>query len=104
MIRTEAGIKLTFKHIRNPGGCLDKDFEAVTTCYVVSQDDIDIGVGKAWCLAEDQFRKEIGRRIALTRALENSKLDKETRAMVWAAYLGRKSQTFQAHLQQEKRK
>jgi hypothetical protein len=88
MIATEIGVRVQFKHEQNPGGCLE-GFNAVSRCYLVDEAGNDIGVGAAFCVAEDQFNKEIGRRIALTRALSNSKLEKDARRQVWEAYFGR---------------
>jgi hypothetical protein len=46
--------------------------------------------GRARCSPEDNFRKEEGRKRALTRALDPLPFDKEDRALVWTAYLNRK--------------
>jgi hypothetical protein len=43
----------------------------------------------AACSASDNFRKETGRKIALTRAIEKAKLSKQDRRLVWEAYFGR---------------
>jgi hypothetical protein len=46
-----------------------------------------LGEGWAVCHEKDQFRKEVGRKIALTGALTAAGLDREAREQVWAAYL-----------------
>ena len=49
-----------------------------------------IAEGKATCSHLDNFRKSVGRKIALTRALKKlTTLTKDERAKVWAAYLNR---------------
>ena len=91
MIKTLNDIRIQFRYERNVPGRFVNEFNVVTTCYLVDSNDEDIGTGKAYCLAADQFSKEIGRRISLTRALQSTELSKIGRRMVWAAYFGRKS-------------
>ena len=45
-------------------------------------------VGRSWCHRNDQFSKETGRKLALTRALMS--YDRGFRTAAWKAYLGRK--------------
>lgn len=47
---------------------------------------IQIGVGVATLHEGDLFKKEIGRRISLTRAMESAELSREVRAQIWEAY------------------
>lgn len=42
--------------------------------------------GSAFCSVEDNFNKAIGRKLALTRALEGSKFSKEERTAIWETY------------------
>jgi len=49
-----------------------------------------LSIGRASCSLHDQFNKEIGRRIALTRALKEAELEREDRKTVWTVYRGRK--------------
>jgi hypothetical protein len=46
--------------------------------------------GVAACIRGDQFSKELGRKIALTRALKEACLKRGTRTAVWRAYFDRK--------------
>ena len=48
-----------------------------------------LAVGSARCSLQDNYKKEIGRKLALTRALEETSLDKHDRNVVWRAYLNR---------------
>lgn len=45
--------------------------------------------GAAYCSKTDQFSKETGRRVALTKALQETRFTKLDRAVVWAAYFAR---------------
>lgn len=47
-----------------------------------------VAIGSAWCSITDIFCKETGRRIALTRALEQA--TKPFRAAAYATYYGRR--------------
>ncbi len=55
------------------------------------QEGAVIAEGRAACSHLDNFSKEAGRKLALTRALENAGWDKATRAQFWLAYLNRAS-------------
>ena len=48
-----------------------------------------IADGLAKCAAGDNFQKKVGRKIALTRALQKTDLSKEQRMLVWMGYLTR---------------
>ncbi len=63
-------------------------FETVrsTSCSIVSGDDVQWGY--SWCHRNDQFSKETGRKLALTRALINR--DRSFRTAAWKAYFERK--------------
>ena len=91
MIATDIGVRIQFRHDREPHAedLRGERFQVITTCYLVDENDNDIGIGRAFCVAEDQFRKELGRRIALTRALSDTDLDKSARRSIWDAYFGR---------------
>jgi hypothetical protein len=43
----------------------------------------------AWCSSKDQFNREKGRKVALTRLLRQLDLPKDQRKAVWDEYLGR---------------
>lgn len=44
------------------------------------------GSGVARCSDYDQFQRSVGRKISLTRALEDAGLDKFARSVFWAEY------------------
>lgn len=86
MIDTDIGVRIQFRHDQEG---LEDGCSAQTKCSLVDRNDEVIGTGWAYCVQGDQFNKEIGRRLALTRALSNSELDKESRRSVWVAYFDR---------------
>jgi hypothetical protein len=45
----------------------------------------------AWCSAEDNFNKELGRKLALEKVMRFAKLSREDRKEVWMSYFGRKN-------------
>lgn len=46
-------------------------------------------MGEACCVQGDAFKKESGRKVALTRALAEAKLPKDVRTIIWERYHGR---------------
>jgi len=50
----------------------------------------ELYIGIAKCHENDNYCRETGRKISLTRAMQNSTLSKHERRLVWEAYLGRK--------------
>lgn len=46
-------------------------------------------MGEACCTAEDPFQKEAGRKVALTRALQEAGLSRKVRQQVWIKYFSR---------------
>lgn len=48
-------------------------------------------IGECSCDSRDRFVKDIGRKLALERAMFHAKLDRSFRTKIWAAYLGRKN-------------
>lgn len=89
MIATELGIRVQFQHRLKAHIVGSQEPYSITTCYLIDSEGINIGVGSAFCVPEDQFVKDVGRRISLTRALSDSGLDKEARRIIWATYLSR---------------
>jgi len=74
--------EIHFSHdVVDPSAILYK-FSHITECEVIIGDEVVYGT--SYCMRTDQFQKSVGRKLALTRALEN--LDKETRAKIWTAY------------------
>jgi hypothetical protein len=63
-----------FKHIR----------KTTTICNIISQDKNTIGVSTKH--PKDNFNKERGRKISLTRALITANLNKEERKEFWKVY------------------
>ena len=53
----------------------------------------DVCTGVSTCGPLDQFEKETGRKISLTRALRGSDIDKDLRTAIWKAYFSRKEET-----------
>jgi hypothetical protein len=49
-----------------------------------------LGTGIAMCHPNDQFEKEKGRKIALTKALDAAKFPRHLRTLAWEAYHARK--------------
>lgn len=56
-----------------------------TTAKVYGPNDDLISIGHAMCVPHDNFSRRIGRKMALTRALEN--FDRPLRRAVWRDYL-----------------
>jgi len=48
-----------------------------------------LGSGLTKCSRNDQFVKSTGRKLALARAMQDARLDREARRLLWAQYLGR---------------
>lgn len=63
----------------------------VTRCliYADSNDSKAIAVGEAECHEDDRCVKDIGRKIALARALKNGGFSYAERAEMWKKYLTR---------------
>lgn len=56
-----------------------------TTAKVFGPNDDIVSIGHAMCVPEDNFSRRVGRKLALTRALEN--FDRPMRRAVWNSYL-----------------
>lgn len=57
-----------------------------TVVEMVDAEDKVFGVGVATVGSKDQYNRKLGRKIALTRALTNSKISKESRTEIWHDY------------------
>ena len=93
--------KVSFKHVR-PN---HNHYKMITLCNIWkydpviwgesiegtdSKDWLNMNYGNAKCGKHDNFCKETGRKIALTRALTYpTQLDKEVRTAIWNAYFMR---------------
>lgn len=81
--------------ITTPTGRITLTWEHVvpysTTCIIIDEDGYILAVGEAKCSESDQFCRETGRKVSLTRALEDRELfPLEARRAIWTQYLHRK--------------
>lgn len=85
-------IKFTFRHTQpeQPLQINHRNIYAVTQCDLNINDEAFVGV--AACVEGDNFNKEVGRKIALTRALKKAEIPKPVRADIWIAYFSRGQQ------------
>jgi hypothetical protein len=60
----------------------------ITKCSIVTNDEFktEIGAGIAECSHNDQFVKNIGRKISLARALNSTDFTKAQRTVIWELY------------------
>lgn len=82
-------LSFSFSHKRDVNFAIrdDKVITDVTECdLLVNGAEFS---GLAACSAEDKFTKEVGRKVALTRALYNASLPKYARTEVWNRYFNR---------------
>ena len=77
---------ISFEYMRHPDpkGISKKGFPHGVVCAVESSDSDDILLGYAYCHPTDQFCRATGKKLALTRAIEE--LPRETRREVWRDY------------------
>ena len=85
----EGNIAFSFQHIRGTNfevrpGKLVTD---ITKCDFLL--DGKAFSGLAACAAGDKFEKETGRKVALKRAMQDAKLSRDSRTMIWGRYLNR---------------
>lgn len=95
--QTAAGeqLKICFKHEHLTNGLnflVGRDARATarTECYILrgpKKQESVIATGVAFCSVLDQFNREAGRKVALTRAV--ALFDSDTRGRLWDAYLNR---------------
>ena len=60
-----------------------------TRVVILDQDDKMVGAGVSFCSARDQFVRKEGFKRALKRALQDAKMNREQRTVVWN-HFGRK--------------
>lgn len=96
MIATDTGLAIQFTHetiFVDPPGPIRLDARKVeartTICTLVNKSNEIVAEGEAFCHVNDQFNKETGRKLALARALKESELSQESRALIWQAYFSR---------------
>ncbi len=85
-----ARVKWRHVHVRGKlpiGVALGLPYRGMTICYISVSDMAEDQLAPAFCSMADNFSKEIGRKVSLTKALEY--FDKPTRTAIWKAYLGR---------------
>lgn len=94
MIAEIEGIKyrIDFKHTRG-------EKKSGTVCMIYTGEDFThpVGSGSARCNSKyDNYCKETGRKLSLTRALESapSTWTREKRSQVWKVYHGRKTDSI----------
>lgn len=62
----------------------------LTLCRITTLNKNRLCIGDALCCPQDQFIKDIGRKISLARAMSNFALDKQERTQIWKDYFNRK--------------
>jgi len=89
-------IQVFFRHDKKDRSAFSKEGMAIvqrhpfkTTCGITTKTKI-LGEGVAICDDRDNFVYEVGRKIALSRALMASDLSADDRTEVWAAYFNQK--------------
>lgn len=60
-------------------------FSRITDCEIYFNGEL-VALGVAYCSKQDQFVKYKGRKLALTRALEDGLFDKKERTGFWNKY------------------
>lgn len=66
--------------------CRRENINECTNCEIVANDDSIKSIGIATKNPKDNFNKEIGRQLALRRALTSSLFSKEEREIFWNTY------------------
>jgi hypothetical protein len=66
----------------------DAEGNAITFCHIDRENSEHAGprIGAAACSPNDQHNKDVGRKIALQRAMEHRGMNKATRTKIWEAY------------------
>ncbi len=62
-----------------------------TIAFIKNMDTDVVITGISRCSKRDNFEKEVGRKLALKRALESSPFNKEERSAIWEVYETRKA-------------
>ena len=75
-------VDITYVHDQDTGQPKD------TYVRLLTDDGREIATGMALLHWKDKFNKRTGRKVAFADALDKLQLDKETRAELWAAFLG----------------
>ncbi len=72
-----------FDRKKKPAAPVPEGCDGYTEVAIRDGKSVDTFEGRAFCLKPDNFSKETGLRIALTRALRDSNLTKGERAAIW---------------------
>lgn len=84
------GVEVWFAHSKSedfPNPHFVEKVSHVTTCIVSGEEeDTPYGIAQAVCSREDNFNKAFGRKLSLTRALEDTEFPKEIRKAIWETY------------------
>lgn len=83
------GYRISFEYMRreDPKGISKKGFPHGVICAVEIDGDENIYLGYSYCNPLDQFNRVTGRKLALTRAIEE--MPRDERKAIWDAYFGR---------------
>jgi len=61
------------------------EYRAITYC-VITAPELSRHLGAAFCSWADNFSRNIGRKISLSRAMQTAELPKKERTLIWEAY------------------
>lgn len=61
------------------------DEKVHTTCEIIENDNV-IGIGVATLGKSDNFSRDIGRKVAMARAMKVGEIPKEKRKTIWNKY------------------
>jgi hypothetical protein len=67
--------------------CNKNTITHITECDIFDERYILIGHGVSLCSSVDQFKKSTGRKISLTRALNDANFSREQRTEFWDRYI-----------------
>lgn len=81
------GYRISFEYLRTAPTKVCKKGHPIGVACAVEVDSIeDVYIGYSYCHPKDQFNKITGRKMALTRAIED--LPREERREIWEVYHG----------------
>lgn len=69
---------------------IERKYKKITcngvTKVFIKENDALLGYGRSYCSSTDQFARKIGLKLAMTRALQNTGLNRQERTAVWAHF------------------
>jgi hypothetical protein len=86
---TDLAISWTFRHYRATDFEIRPKKSVTDVSYCVLTVNGVQFTGLAACAQGDTFNKDIGRKVALTRAMKDAKLEKYIRTEIWSKYFNR---------------